>query len=73
MAWVDQDEKMAWLGSGTKGDYLCTGHIGFSLCLCLSQSTHKYIKKKKKMKVATAAFLVLCTLVAIGLVSSASK
>ena len=52
---------------------LPTGHIGFSLCLCLSQSTHKYIKKKKKMKVATAAFLVLCTLVAIGLVSSASK
>merc|ERR1712051_92870 len=29
------------------------------------------IKKKEKMKVATAAFLVLCTLVAIGLVSSA--
>merc|ERR1712051_328118 len=40
-----------------------------SLCLCFEQSTQKYNKKEKKMKLAMAAFLVL--LVAIGLVSSA--
>merc|ERR1712226_1444448 len=40
-----------------------------SRCLCFEQSTQKYNKKEKKMKLATAAFLIL--LVAIGLVSSA--
>merc|ERR1712051_471827 len=42
------------------------------VCAFALSSQHKNtIKKRNKMKLATAAFLVLCTLVAIGIVSSA--
>merc|ERR1712051_254734 len=42
------------------------------VCAFALSSQHKNtIKKRNKMKLATAAFLVLCTLVGIGIVSSA--
>ena len=70
--WVDQGEKMAWLGSDIQGDYVLDT-LTLVCAFALSSQHKNTIKKRNKMKLATAAFLVLCTLVAIGIVSSASK
>ena len=69
---VHQGEKMAWLGSGINGDYVLDT-LTLVCAFALSSQHKNTIKKRNEMKLATAAFLVLCTLVAIGIVSSASK